>query len=297
MALTHALADRNNPLRHFFEERFPTTALKPVSELWYERVRASSIVCEPPGGVNPGTIGTAFDYRARLCFAPLNWEETVAARGAFNTFGLGRPQLAALGHDVGKELLSASPQRRLGGRGALEERLCQCCYALALYDQLFRAQAARTSSPLLGLPEDASLEDLLALAPGAAIDDIASMTRLLCDREPDLFETRVALNPTFDGSMQVGGADADLISNGTLIELKTTRQEKFERVDHIYQLLGYALLDFSDSFGLSRIGIYLARRGLLLTWELNDLVRLCPKTTDLEQLRAEFRDLVPGLSL
>ena len=78
------------------------------------------------------------------------------------------------------------------------------------------------------------------------------MTMLFCDRQPGLLRMSVVLNPTFDGSRNVGGADADLIANGTLIELKTTRQDKFERIDHLCQLLGYALLDFSDTYASSR---------------------------------------------
>jgi hypothetical protein len=46
----------------------------------------------------------------------------------------------------------------------------------------------------------------------------------------------------------------------SLIELKTTRQDRFERVDHVYQLLGYVLLDYSEQFQLDAIGVYLSPR-------------------------------------
>ena len=291
MALTHQLDRRGTPVREFFEARFPAKQFKPLSAAWYELVRAAPVVCPSPQGVNLGTIGTAFDYRARICWAPLVWRQTVAALGREQLIAMGRVELGLVADEVGAEA-----ERLSGAQAAVdaseEERLCRACYALALYEQFFRTFAAARTSPLLELSDDASLEDVLALAPDVAVDDLSSMAGLLCAQMPDLIRGQATLNPTFDGSHAIGGADADLIVDGLLVELKTTSQDSFERVDHVYQLLGYALLDYSNVYAIDRVAVYLARRGVLASWEINQLLETCCTTRDWAELQGEFRSAV-----
>ena len=295
MALTHQLDRRGTPVREFFEVRFPAKQFKPLSAAWYELVRAAPVVCASPQGVNLGTIGTAFDYRARVCWAPLVWGQTVAALGRQQLVAMGRVELGLVADEVGAEVerLSAA-QASLDASD--EERLCRACYALALYEQFFRTFAAARSSPLLELSDDASLDDVLALAPDTAVDDLSSMARLLCAQMPGLIGGKATLNPTFDGSLAIGGADADLIVDGLLVELKTTSQDSFERVDHVYQLLGYALLDYSNVYAIDRAAVYLARRGVLVSWEINELLETCCTARDWGRLQAEFRSAVDAIA-
>lgn len=296
MALTHQLDRRGTPVREFFETNFPAAAFKPLSKAWYEQVRAAPLVCEPPPGVNPGTIGTAFDYRVRLCWAPLDWKKTVAAGGMMQLIGRGYPELGLLLSEVGAELDRLAPGRVGAGLARdLEERICRCCYVLALYEQFFRTHAAAVSSPLLELPDDATADDALALVPQAAVDDLAVMTALLCERLAELVTAPAVLNPTFDGSNAIGGADADIIVESMLLELKTTRQGKFERVEHVCQLLGYALLDYSNVHAIDRIGVYLARRGVLVSWTIDELMESCCAIKDWASLQSAFRDAVAAV--
>jgi len=293
MALTHQLDARGTPVREFFETRFPAAQFKPISKAWRETVRAAEIACAPPEGVNPGTIGTAFDYRARLCWAPIEWETTVAAGGTMKVFGLGRADLGVLAFELQEELARVASER-CGEDLAdeLEERVSRCCYALALYEQFFRTLAAAASSPLLELGKRATIEDVLAIAPQAAVEDLSAMARLLCTSYPELVGQEAVLNPRFDGSVEIRGADADVIVDRTLLELKTTRQDSFERVNHVYQLLGYALLDYSNQYKLQVVGVYLARRGLLVRWEIAELLSVCCDTEDFDALRVAFREAV-----
>jgi len=290
VALTHQLDRRGTPVREFFETNFPPAAFKLLSKAWYEQVRAAPVICEPPEGVNPGTIGTAFDYRARLCWAPLDWTNTVAAGGMMQLIRTGNPELGLLLTAVGKELSQLAPERCGAGlERDREERICRCCYVLALYEQFFRTLAAAASSPLLEVNGDASVDELLALAPQAAVDDLAAMAALMYERLGDLIDSSAVLNPTFDGSVPIGGADADLIVDHVLLELKTTKQDKFERVDHVCQLLGYALLDYSNTYDITRVGVYLARRGALVSWPIAELLQSCCITQDWSSLQDEFK--------
>jgi len=210
-----------------------------------------------------------------------------------NVFGLGRADLGMLALTLADELQRIAPERRADGLDeGDEDRICRCCYGLALYEQFFRSTAAAASSPLLQLGKKAGLQDVLALAPQAAVDDLAAMARLLCERYPELITRSAILNPRFDGSVEIGGADADVIVDGMLLELKTTKKDTFERVDHLYQLLGYVLLDYANEYDLDAVGIYLARRGLLVRWTIADLVDACCVNTDWASARTTFREAV-----
>ena len=76
----------------------------------------------------------------------------------------------------------------------------------------------------------------------------------------------IRLNPTFGKySAMVGGADADIIADDTLIDIKTTKSPTY-KPDYWQQLLGYCALA-NASRGrrerIRRLGIYFSRFGVL----------------------------------
>jgi hypothetical protein len=62
----------------------------------------------------------------------------------------------------------------------------------------------------------------------------------------------------------------------------------------VYQLLGYALMDFSDRYALHAVGIYAARFGYLAQWPLPELLQQTTGRTDLGllALRQQFAELL-----
>jgi hypothetical protein len=73
------------------------------------------------------------------------------------------------------------------------------------------------------------------------IEDLRNLSSIL---DPKMFSAKriCIINPCFGfGSYLVGGADADLIIDDNLIEIKTTINPKFER-DFFNQLIGYLVL-------------------------------------------------------
>jgi hypothetical protein len=77
--------------------------------------------------------------------------------------------------------------------------------------------------------------------------------------------------PTFSGGSAIGGADADLIVDRCLIEVKATiNPGKIGKASWPWQLLGYALLDLDNRYELSELALYLARQGLLLRWPIDE---------------------------
>src|SRR5689334_20091435 len=99
------------------------------------------------------------------------------------------------------------------------------------------------------------------------------------------------LGPTFTGSALMK-ADADLIAAGLLVDLKTN--SKFSLgVTALFQVIGYALLDFHDTYHLDEVGIFSARYAHLAPWNLGALLdELAGQAIGLGALRQEFRELI-----
>ena len=111
-------------------------------------------------------------------------------------------------------------------------------------------------------------------------------------------EEPILLNPTFGkASRMVGGADADIVAGGMLIDIKTTKKPKLDR-RHFDQLAGYYALaaiggiDGMDKFGaggspIDKLGIYFSRYGKLHAFSVDDLAR-----DDPGEFVAEFESLI-----
>ncbi len=83
--------------------------------------------------------------------------------------------------------------------------------------------------------------------------------------------------PTFVGGTLVGGADADWIVGGTLIDCKATIKPLVAASvirQYIWQLLGYAALDWNNHLGIEELGLYMARQGAWVIWNGDELCRL-----------------------
>ena len=101
-----------------------------------------------------------------------------------------------------------------------------------------------------------------------------------------------ALGPTFSGSAVIGGADGDLIAAGLLLELKTSARLTLAVTD-LFQVIGYALLDFDDEYKLTELAIFSARYAYLATWSLGSLLsELAGHPASLQSARQEFRQLL-----
>lgn len=97
--------------------------------------------------------------------------------------------------------------------------------------------------------------------------------------------------PEFTGSRAVKGADADLIVDNCLYDIKTTTNPRNKLTKVLRQLLGYVLLDWDDTYGLDHVGIYYPRQAASFRWPLTDMVRECAgsASANLDNLRTRFR--------
>jgi hypothetical protein len=87
-------------------------------------------------------------------------------------------------------------------------------------------------------------------------------------------------------------ADADLIAGGLLLDLKTDSRMSLG-VTAMFQVIGYALLDFDDAYQLTEAGILSARYAYLATWDIGMLLdELAGHHVSLPVIRQEFRELL-----
>ena len=237
----------------------------------------------------------AIDYRIRYYFEVTPFHNLVAGRGAQHFSRLTDTVQDGVVSDFAecleRTLVCIDPIRKLLNRSE-ERELNRYCFLMALFEQVFRI-GLRSSNLLFGQQID-SVSGLLAVGKDEWLEDLCSLSWRFYESCRGLLEGEWTLNPTFQGSADIGGADADLIVDNCLIDIKTIKQPVITNT-MLYQLLGYALLDYEDQYDLKNLGIYLSRQGKLATWSLTELVdRLFveDEPPPMEDLRTQFKNAV-----
>ncbi len=111
--------------------------------------------------------------------------------------------------------------------------------------------------------------------------DIEDLRNLLAIVEPTTFKSSgvVILNPGFGlASMLVGGADADLVVDDLLIDIKTVKDASLSR-EYFNQLIGYYALSKIDRMDgtppqhkIKRLGIYFSRYAYLYVMPIEEVI-------------------------
>ncbi|MFD0856898.1 hypothetical protein ACFQ07_32005 [Actinomadura adrarensis] len=287
-------------MRATYRSRLPTTPL---------------ILPGPGVGYEAGTVGTAIDQRLRLAFtsrAPIDAATMLGIEGCVTAAARRRNHVVAAIAETGQRLLAelegtitemqpddrAQPMLRADED---EERLARMLLAAAWYAVNLRNPFAFGDTPLCKAafadPQNFTLGTLLAVPHRDLVDDL--LAQLHRAEEGPLGDLRASTEahvcvpgPTFDGSAFVS-ADADLICDGVLLEFKSTRRVHAFPLSAILQLLGYVLMDFSDTYKIDTVGVYLSRAGALMTWPLEDYLGLLgARRRDLTELRTAFATLL-----
>jgi hypothetical protein len=146
--------------------------------------------------------------------------------------------------------------------GIMNDEIVRATVHLAQIDPIYRAGYV---DPNLGQADNLVIQELRELI--GIVSDEAFSARDHC-----------LLNPTFgDASHEVGGADADFIIDGCLVDIKTTKSAKFTR-NQFNQLIGYYILhdiggiDGDYSLTITTLGVYYSRYGELCTFPVEPLI-------------------------
>ncbi len=245
-------------VRAIFKKEFPL-----------ERIKLEGELTAPPITKNYPLVGTAFDYLFRFYLEHKNpncitkrWvaEASVLRMDLDLETGLTEDRqgidLLKTSKKM-KDLLDKSKkiQAKFQSNGKLDDEIIQTAVTLAQMDVYYRQGLVPSN---LGTVEEGDIKD---------------MRNLISLVDADLFKAKkhCYLNPTFGyGSTLVGGADADLIVDNALIDIKTTKNLAFTQ-EMFNQLIGYYILaklgevNESQKIPIEKVGIYYSRHGILHT--------------------------------
>ncbi len=287
MSLTSILDYKNKSFkdfRDFLNDNFPTPKLESSAKL----------VAEPLSD-NSALIGTAYDYLLRFYLEKLNSEKTInsgwVAESAVKKYFRKESIRLDPGVNVRKlsyeeldEMTNAIWEQSQRVNEQLEQsqmihsefirsdnpdnsKIIECCLFLARLDTVFRI-GWQGRKYITFIPEEEN--------------DITDLKQLIEACDFDLFKPQktAILNPTFgEGSHLVKGADADVLVDNLLIDIKVTRELKLKR-SYLNQLIGYYILyliggiDQSSGAKIDTLGIYFARHNFLWTIHINELADL-----------------------
>lgn len=91
-------------------------------------------------------------------------------------------------------------------------------------------------------------------------------------------------NPSFAGSHLVKGADAQIILDGCLIDVRTTLKSHPFSKENFFQQIAYTLLDFTDQYKIHTLVWYYSRQQAVFHYPVAKLFHA------LQEKRSEFRD-------
>jgi hypothetical protein len=292
MSLTSHLREKASPVREWFLTSLATTrpTVLAGNDALCGSPRSPPLLA-PPEGCDRALSGTAVDYLIRVSLARNALDHTVSQAGAELVDRRGTGAGVRLHREAVAVIESMAPWHGLPPGDDLLT-LCRMCLVLARFEQFFRAGLrvwTHVGEPLSDRPPLKVFAD--RVVPPTCLRDLVGMAAPVIEDHADLrHASPLVLNPVFDLSVALGGADADVIAGRTLWELKSSARVAgvFSRED-LWQLLGYALADQSDAYDLAGVGIAALRRRERVRWDIAVLLAdLSGESRSLERWRAEF---------
>lgn len=237
----------------------------------------------PPLTANYGVVATAFDYLFRFRLQRLNKHAQASLWAAEQGVEMIGAEDYVYDLDAGRLSSKVTRQRRKADgyiaearqvhaaylkNGETTDDLLKACLRLAYLDVALRVGPERIDWKGVGRPDKRDVADLRTLL--ALVNEAAFRSKRLC-----------FLNPTFGlASNLVGGADADILLDDCLIDVKNTKDPHLDSRD-FFQLIGYYLLNGYAGVScagkptphpISWLAIYFSRYGYLWKFQVDDVL-------------------------
>ncbi len=220
-------------------------------------------------------IGTAFDYAFRWLTAPMIGHHLVAFSGMVQ-LAPRWPEVVA----IYTQMIENGNKHRADYR-----QIATYSAILAWFERVARGNSEARQLNY----KFKTLEQLItAVEPDVITDLVMLLETVESAWQSDLTQPFI-MNPSFIGSHDVGGADADWICASTIYECKCVGGERPFTPSFLYQALGYALLDYSDRYRLSHVGWYFVRHTTRVRMNLDILIPQLFGARDLPDLRNDLR--------
>jgi hypothetical protein len=176
----------------------------------------------------------------------------------------------------------------------LEDKwLTRLCFVASFFEDVYRTGEIAQNSLLQGASPSTDLRALARAVPDYAVADIAAQLELagpVFAPFRALQQPLIKCGPVFAGSTDIGGADADFIFDGLLLDCKATTTPTRLSGAEIGQLAGYLLLDYDDQYQITQVGLYLSRQGTTIAWPVPEFLRLAGTSEPLPQLRGRLSE-------
>jgi hypothetical protein len=254
MSLTSFLAN-NKDVRERFRQEFR----KPNFSIKMD-------IVAPPLSNRYILVGTAFDYLLRFYLQSLN--PTAMSKG----YWIAEAALARIDPFAesplllkGQNIVSQTRERLQDflKSGNMSDKLIESALLLATLDPIFRSGTGHESVGIVYTEDVQDLRNLISI-----VDPAMFSANNLC-----------LLNPTFGvASQMVGGADADVVIDNTIIDIKTTKKLEL-RGESFHQLMGYYALheiagigEINPKLDIKRVAIYFSRYAYLYLLDLKDII-------------------------
>jgi len=239
-------------------------------------------ILAPPLTKNYGRMGTAFDYLLRFYLKYLNpqaithrWVAELSLENLKEKVELKKSKLTKDQRIVlpllkdwytkGKEELTLAKERytQFLETGQVTDGLIKSTIYLAKLDSIYRAGYIKKNFEYVDKNDIKDLKNLISLI----------------NQEEFKPNNNCILNPTFgNASIMVGGADADLVIDEMLIDIKTTKIFQMKR-EYYDQLIGYYTLYRIDGIDgmpgdneIKKLGVYFSRYGYLHSYNIEDII-------------------------
>lgn len=229
-------------------------------------------ILAPPLTMNYALVGTAFDYLLRFYLERIN--PSTKTRAWVAEFSAGFIEDDQTRELALKSLEDAHQHHQIYlQNGVLSDELISASLRLACLDGSARGGDNRFNKDGLTNLDERDFTDLRQLMSLVQEQDFKA-------------QKACHLNPTFGYASRLIGADADIVIDDKIIDIKTTKNLKLEP-RHIDQLVGYYVLlslggmdvkggsnfHYLDKIsGINNLCIYFSRQGYLHTIKTNDLI-------------------------
>ncbi len=226
---------------------------------------AQSEILTPPISNNYSHVGVAFDYLLRFYLQHLNSDLAKTKKFWVAEHALDELHEDPNLHSAGEDIIGEAKVRlhHYLKTGQMTRELMESALLLATLDPIYRSGFGH---------------EFVGKINSADIKDLENMLSIV---DPKIFKAQelCLLNPNFDkASTLVGGADADLIIDDTLIDIKTSQYCKIPR-DDFNQIVGYYVLHVLGGVGglepkpkINKVGIYFSRYAYLLSFEMDSII-------------------------
>ncbi|MGD9570001.1 MAG: hypothetical protein AB7V48_17095 [Sedimentibacter sp.] len=238
-------------------------------EIRYPVFKSNAIPLAVPQTKHYSLVGTAFDYLLRFFIERINENVIIEGWVAFNGLRDIKNQFSNDVYQTGRNIILSAEKnyKKYLDTKIITNEMLSDVLKLAKLDIFFRS----------GCIDDLNKVD------NADVEDLKYLYKLI---NPDEWYAKSVciLNPTFnEASLLVGGADADIIIDDMLIDIKTTKKLELKK-DYINQLVGYYILyKIEELHGIKKkkkdieilkLGIYFSRFGILKVFYIEDIINL-----------------------